>query len=243
MLDIFICEDNDKQLLKIKKLIEDTVLIEDYDMKVVITSSDPKDIINYTKEKRNKGIYFLDIDLGVKNINGFVLAQEIRKYDNYGYIIFITSHSELSYLTFVYKVEAMDFIIKDNYENIKHKIKDCLKVINARDSTNNNGRNLIIKSNDRIINIDFDEIIYFETSQEAHKILLHGETRDIEFFGNMKNIEIELDERFYRCNRSYIVNRNKIKEIDILNRIIYLKNGDQCLVSFRKIKNLLSKKN
>ncbi|WP_241960035.1 PfkB family carbohydrate kinase, partial [Staphylococcus gallinarum] len=41
------------------------------------------------------------------------LASEIRKHDPVGNIIFVTSHSELTYLTFVYKVAAMDFIFKD----------------------------------------------------------------------------------------------------------------------------------
>ena len=48
------------------------------------------------------------------DINGIKLGSEIRKYDPIGNIIFVTSHSELTYLTFVYKVSAMDFIFKDD---------------------------------------------------------------------------------------------------------------------------------
>lgn len=54
---------------------------------------------------------FLDIQLEA-DINGIKLASEIRKHDPVGNIIFVTSHSELTYLTFVYKVAAMDFILK-----------------------------------------------------------------------------------------------------------------------------------
>lgn len=49
-------------------------------------------------------------------MNGFELAQEIRKFDPRGFIIFITTHAELSYMTFTYKVEALDYIIKDDID-------------------------------------------------------------------------------------------------------------------------------
>ncbi len=242
MFNIFVCEDNEKQRLRLNKLIEDIVMIENYDMKIAVSTTDPDEILNYLEQKRCKGIYFLDIEFGLNKMNGLALAQKIRKYDNLGFIIFITSHSEMSFITFTYKVEALDFIIKDSYENIRFKIADCLREINNKNFNEyDDNKTLIVKSNDRIINIKFDEIIYIETSEDVHKILLHSEDRDIEFFGNMKAILSELDERFYRCNRSYIVNKNKIKEIDVTNRYIYFNNGDKCIVSFRKIKSLMSK--
>ena len=45
------------------------------------------------------------------DINGIKLGSEIRKYDPIGNIIFVTSHSELTYLTFVYKVSADGFYL------------------------------------------------------------------------------------------------------------------------------------
>ena len=49
-----------------------------------------------------------------------------------------------------------------------------------------------------------------------------------------------LDERFIRCHTSFIVNKDKIKEIDKKNRIAYMINGEECLISTRGIKNLFS---
>ena len=57
------------------------------------------------------GCYFLDIQLEV-DINGIKLGSEIRKYDPIGNIIFVTSHSELTYLTFVYKVSRWILSLK-----------------------------------------------------------------------------------------------------------------------------------
>ena len=61
------------------------------------------------------------------DINGIKLGSEIRKYDPIGNIIFVTSHSELTYLTFVYKVSAMDFIFKDDPNQLKTRIIDCIE--------------------------------------------------------------------------------------------------------------------
>ena len=54
------------------------------------------------------------------------MAEKIRDIDSLGYIIFITTHSELTYLTFKYRVEAMDFILKDNVNEIDFRINECL---------------------------------------------------------------------------------------------------------------------
>ena len=123
MLDIYICEDNKKQLSLFTGYIRDALLIENLDMQIVLASSDPDEILEGMKASSNMGVFFLDIDLKSR-INGLTLAQEIRKLQPRCFIIFITSHSEMGFLTFQYKVEPLDFIIKSSTEDIKRKIHD-----------------------------------------------------------------------------------------------------------------------
>ena len=54
------------------------------------------------------GIYFLDVDLK-SDINGIKLGSKIREKDTRGFIIFTTTHLEMSYFAFKYKVEAPCF--------------------------------------------------------------------------------------------------------------------------------------
>ena len=54
----------------------------------------------------------------------------------------------------------------------------------------------------------------------------------------MKEIEKLLDERFYRCHNSFIVNKDKIKEIDTKKRIAFMANGEECFISTRALKKL-----
>ena len=172
-------------------------------------------------------------------INGFKLAEKIRDIDSLGYIIFITTHSELTYLTFKYRVEAMDFILKDNVNEIDFRINECLSHIHKHiNKEKSDVKTLTLTLDDRIIKILLKDIVFIETSTNSHKIIIHESNRKTEIFTTLKEISKNLDDRFYRCHRAYIVNKNRIKEINKINRIVYMDNGAECLASFRLIKGL-----
>ena len=239
MLKIYICEDIEVQREKIRKSIENIILIENLDMELSCVSNNPHTILEKVKETEDVGIYFLDIDLGA-DMTGLTLAQEIRKYDPRGFIIFVTTHSEMSYMTFIYKLEALDFILKDNPEELDRRVYECILKANQRFASVNNKvqANFSVKVNEKVITVDYDEILFFETSTNVHKIILHCKKREMEFWGKIKDIEKEVDERFYRCHRSFLVNKDNIREIDFQNRVIYMVNGDECLISTRMMKGL-----
>jgi len=239
MLKVFICEDNKEQRERFSKIVQDIILIENYDIELDLVTSDPNELINYIDNNDLSGLYFLDIDLK-SEINGIELATKIRKYDPRGFIVFITTHAEMSYLTFIYKVEAMDYIIKDNYNNIKERIQQCIADAHTKYSAKSTELQKIftIKSDDKIINIEYRKILFFETSPTIHKVIVHAVDRQIEFYAKMKEIEEKLDDRFYRCHKSFIVNKDNIKEINVNDRYIYMINGEQCLISIRLMKGL-----
>lgn len=239
MLKIYVCEDIEVQRNKIKKTIENIVLMEDLDMEIGCVSNNPHTILEKVKETEDVGIYFLDIDLGA-DMTGLTLAQEIRKYDPRGFIIFVTTHSEMSYMTFIYKLEALDFILKDNPEELDRRVYECILKANQRFASVNNKvqANFSVKVNEKVITVDYDEILFFETSTNVHKIILHCKNRQMEFWGKIKDIEKKVDERFYRCHRSFLVNKDNIREIDFQNRVIYMVNRDECLISTRMMKGL-----
>lgn len=239
MIDVYICEDNQKQLKLFTKYVSDTILIEALDMQIVQSASDPHVILKEILTAENTGVFFLDIDLK-SDINGLALAQRIRQIQPRCFIIFITSHSELSFLTFQYKVEALDFIIKDSGEHIKSKIHECLLNVYEKYTTLNNAviKSFIINHSDKCIAVNYDQILFFETSGNIHKIILHTQNRVIEFNGQLKDVEKQLDDRFYRCHRSYIINKDNIAEVDFNNLLVYMKNGETCPVSVRLKKGL-----
>ncbi|WP_321835738.1 LytR/AlgR family response regulator transcription factor [Clostridium butyricum] len=240
MLKVFICEDNKKQREKFTEAIENSIIIENFDMEVALSTENPDDIVTYLKDNDVSGLYFLDVNLK-SNINGIELAELIREYDPRGFIVFVTTHAEMSYLTFIYKVEAMDYIIKDNYQNVKDRIHQCIINANKKHISKSTAlqKNFNIKAKDKIINVEYNKILFFETSDVIHKVILHAVDRHIEFYSNMKTIEEKLDDRFYRCHRSFLVNKDNITEIDMSNKVIKMINGETCQASTRLIKGLL----
>ncbi len=240
MLNIFLCEDNPKQLQKLVDYVEKCILIEDYDLSLRCATENPEKLLEAIPGMNGTGLYFLDIDLNA-SMNGLKLAQNIRKLDARGFIVFVTSHSEMSYMTFTYKVEAMDFIIKDDFSKLQQKMHQCIIDAYLRYSSPNNlqQKTFTVTSSDKEYCIPLDEIIYFETSENIHKVLLHSENRIIEFHSKLKDVELSLDERFYRCHRSFIINRHKIKEINLKEHLVIMNNDAVCFASSKLIKNLI----
>lgn len=239
MLKVYVCEDNVEQRNRIVGFIKDVMAFEGIELDIAKVSGNPYDLLEKVRKNGETGLYFLDVDLKTE-LNGIKLAAEIREYDPSGFIVFITTHAEMSYLTFTYKVEAMDYIIKDNYEDIKKKITDCVLNANKRylNKETEKTKNFTIKSDDKIINIKFNDILFFETSDTIHKVKIHAINRQVEFYAKMKDIEELLDERFVRCHRAYIVNKENIAEVDKKNKIAYMVNGEKCYLAFRSIKSL-----
>ena len=223
MLNIYICEDNDNERDYLSQLIKNIILIEDYDLNFACATADPYELLNIISTDNNTGLYFLDIDLG-KDIDGLFTGKKIRQYDQRGFIVFITTHSEMSRLTFQYKVEAMDYIIKDEPKKINDHIHNASSWL-IKDIAH---LRIIIKTYTDLhpvkknFCINFDEIYYFETSENIHKVILHAQNQILEFQAKLKEIEPELDKRFCRCHRSFIINTDKISDINLKERTITL---------------------
>lgn len=240
MLKIFICEDNNLQRESVERVVNNTIIIENLDMEITLSTHNPYDVLNHLKNYKGRGLYFLDVDLN-SDINGIQLAEKIREYDPRGFIVFITTHAEICYLTFQYKVEAMDYIIKSRSAKIDDRIKECILNANKKYSSDVGDfkKNFTFKVGDKVISMEYDDIIYFETSQTIHKVIIHSINRQIEFYGKIKEIESKLDNRFYRCHKSYLINKNNITEVDTKERKVLMINKEQCLVSSRKMKDLI----
>lgn len=243
MLDIIICEDNNYQREEIESIIKDELKKLNLNSNIAVSTGNPEDVIAYVENCKTKTfLYFLDVDLKTK-INGIELAKIIRKHDPMGYIVFVTSHSELSLLTFQYKVQAMDYVVKNDSNSMKDKIIECIN-----EAYNDYKNSIIIKTNsisinagNKIIYFNLDDILFFETTGKDHKIRIHTCDEQMEFYGTMKEIEKMVSADYYKPHRSYLVNTKRIKLIDKSNLIIYMINDECCYIAARYLKGLLSK--
>ena len=92
MIDIFICEDNKKQLNLFQKYISNLILMEGFDMQIVQATADPHVILKEIQTAENTGLFFLDIDLK-SDMDGLALSQRLRNIQPSFFIVFINSHS------------------------------------------------------------------------------------------------------------------------------------------------------
>lgn len=242
MLSIFVCEDNEVQRNEITNYIKNYIDMQDYDCKFELASESPNDILDFLQNHtKTNGMYFLDVELNAE-INGIVLGAEIRKYDPNAKIVFITTHAELTYLTFLYKVEAMDYIPKDNRINLQRKITECIDVAIDRhiNSVMPNDDVLIVKSGNTDVKLEISKLQFIESSPIPHKLIAHLDNRIVEYYGKIKDLEAN-SECLYRCHQSYVVNVKNIEKIDTKKRKVIMVDGEICFVSVRYLKGLVAK--
>ncbi|MGY3777233.1 LytR/AlgR family response regulator transcription factor [Isobaculum melis] len=237
MIPIYICDDEQKHRDFISNEISNYCSIKGYDMKIVAIHSDPTLLLEEIDDYSQAGIYFLDVNLNHEELNGFQLGREIRKKDTRGFIIYITTHSELSFETFKYRIEAMDYILKDEFVAIPTRIRQCIDSVQERIQNNqsDNQEYFVAKTLGELHHIPIDDILFFETSGNKHRIILHTENQELEFFGKLDETSEKLGNLFVRSHRSYLVNKKNIQTVDLKNNVIILLNGQQCLLS-RKMK-------
>lgn len=240
MLAIFICEDEQEQRKRLEKVIADYLFITVLDMEIVLSTTDPLDVLAYLEtHPKTKGLYFLDVDLK-HEMNGITLASHIRVLDDLGKIVFVTTHGELSYLTFTLKVEAMDYIIKDKPEDLSKRIQDCIDTAHQRHVNDRNPDKKVytVKLADRVLTFPYEDIMFIDVSDTPHKLVLHLENGQLEYYGSLKQAVADNPE-FYRCHKSVVVNPKNVKEVDKATKEAEMINGEFCYVSARAMKGLL----
>jgi len=244
MFNIFICEDDHTQRLRIEMIINKYFMLNDFDMSLAFSTDDPIKLLNHLKSQDDgyTGLYFLDVELQ-SDINGIELAAEIRKLDVSATIVFVTSHSELVPLVFKHKVEAMEYIVKDNSpEEIEKSILTCIDLAFKRflDGKRSATKYFTIKIGEQVLNIPYDNILYFESSVDMrNKVLLHTLDSMLEFRGFIKDVS-SLGSPFYEVHQSFVLNINKIEHVDKVTREAKMINGEFIPIAVRKMTTLLN---
>lgn len=242
MREIIICEDNKIQREQIRRNIEEYILIKNYHLKISLATGDPSEVMSYLENHPVKeGVYFLDIDLK-SNLSGFELGTQIREKDRFARIIMVTGHDDMAHLVFKYKIEAMDYILKENPQQMKNRIRDCLDMIIHREKkqSEKNVELFRIEKGDEIHVYPVDSIMFFTTAGKPHRIEMYLETGIVQFYGRIKDIE-DRHHHFFKCHESVVVNIKNIKYIDKKKRTLTMKNDDVTIVSIRRLKVLIDR--
>jgi two-component system LytT family response regulator len=173
-------------------------------------------------------------DINMPDLNGMDFVKSLASPP---IIVFTTAYSE--YAVEGYKVDAVDYLLKpfglDEFQRAANKVKRVYEQINDNDSTSNqsvseDASTLFLKTEHRIVKVDISDILYVEGMSEYMKIHLISQPKPLIVLLSMKKLEERLPSNFMRIHRSYIINLDKIIEVN-KNRVIidndaYLPIGD-----------------
>ena len=117
----------------------------------------------------------------------------------------------------------------------------CLHIITdrMREDSSEQRPYFTVKIMDVIKHIPIDEILFFETSGRSHRIVLHADHDGIDCIGSMQELEATFGDRFIRSHRAYLINAERISELDLKHRQVIMDNGERCLFSRNVKENLV----
>lgn len=156
------------------------------------------------------------MDIHMPDISGL----ELSKYVDDAMVIFVTAYNQ--YALESYKVNAVDYLLKPiNYAEFLKAANKALKLYelkhNAAVNSNHSqdGGSIFIKSDYKLVQVNFNSILYIEGLKDYIKIYIDGESNPIVSLISMKSVEEALPKNtFLRVHRSYIVNMNKVTVVD-----------------------------
>lgn len=176
---------------------------------------------------RDHPVDLLYCDIQMPELNGMELARLLLPPTR---IIFTTAFSRYAVESF--RVNAIDYLLKPiSYPDFLSASEKALAwfELNERaqgSSDTANGRTptqphtLFVKTEYRLQQIDFDDILYIEGLKDYVKIHLGSNPHPVLSLVSLKSLEEQLPaDRFIRVHRSYIVQPSKIRTIE-RNRIV-----------------------
>ena len=234
---IVICEDTPKQRERFTQVVSNYIMIEDLEIELALSTDNPQAVLDYL-ERQPKGetLYFLDIDLGC-DLTGMDLARIIRGEDDLSKIAFITTLSQSLPLTYKYRLEALDFIIKDDFDAIDGQIRQCIDTAFERSQLNSDKKQkFVVQLGARTKSLNTEDIYYFQAA-EGHKIILVGDDEYVEYYDSLNNIEAA-NPYFLRVHRSYIANMENVVSFDRTQMELHFPNEMSIPVGRTKLKDL-----
>ena len=168
----------------------------------------------------NTSVDLMFVDINMPDLSGLDF---VRTLENPPRIVFVTAYSE--YALEGFRVDALDYLLKPvSYVDFLKSANKAKSWFDNHPQKSDEARSekdfLFIKSDYKVLRINFSEIIYIEGMSEYIKIHL-ANSKPVMTLLSMKFIEEQLPaDRFMRVHRSYIVNLSKISVIE-RNRIIF----------------------
>lgn len=170
------------------------------------------------EEKNDYDILLLDIEMGGQN--GVELAKRIRRDNQSVQIIFVTGFPD--FMAEGYEVAALHYLMKPVSEEKLRSVLD-----RAAANLEKPDKRLRVNFDRQTDFIPFDRILYIEAQKQYVRI--HTKEGDYRMKASLGEMEEALDEYFFKCQRSFLVNLNHVARVK--NQCVVLENGEEIPIS------------
>lgn len=174
-------------------------------------------------EKINKlkpGLIFLDIQM--PELNGFEVLKQLTYFPK---VIFCTAFDEFALQAF--DSNCIDYLVKPLTKERFAKTVEKLNLFNGNSNEINLNKlieqfslenrkseatTIPVKVGDRVIFVRLDEVSYFK-ADEKYVSVVTKHSKSFVLDSSLKKLEDKLPSHFIRIHKSYLVNKNLLKEI------------------------------
>lgn len=164
------------------------------------------------------------MDIKMDGIDGMETIRRLRNKGINSHVIFVTSTK--NYVFQAFDVEAVHYLLKPvSDQELFQALDKAIRRFGQEDH-----KVITITKGSLIQVIPYRDILYCESID--HKICIRTAEGKIEYYNKLEELQRQLDDRFFRCHRSYIVNMNFVSGKD--KDVAIMVNGDKILVSRRK---------
>ena len=197
---IAICEDMEEDIMYVSFAVNKWAKKENITLDIETFPSAESFLFRYAEQK---AFDILLLDIEMPSMNGIELAKKIRRDNDAVQIIFITGYTD--YIAEGYEVSALHYLIKPLSDKKLSEVLDraALKI-------RKNEKSLFLSISGEMVRIPIYGIKYLEVQQNY--VTIHSK-KDYTVKKTLGQFERELDERFYRMGRSFIVNLSYIDKI------------------------------
>jgi DNA-binding LytR/AlgR family response regulator len=180
----------------------------------------PTQLKKYSFQRNENYVLFLELVYSKSGVDGFHLAETLRKQNMGLSLVFVSNH-----------VECMPYILRGNIVP-----SGFLKKPPQQSETSEVFRNILsLKDNfneencftlnlpGETVRVPCQQILYFESLQK--KINIHTLSRRYSIYSSLAAIESEVGGGFVRCHNSFVINRGAVKAVSFSDMLVTMENG------------------
>ena len=150
-------------------------------------------------------------DINMPDLNGMDFVESLTAPP---LVVFTTAYSE--YAVEGFNVNAVDYLLKpfglQKFQRAANRLRERLSV--TAPVAEEDDSVIFLKTDHRVVKVSIPDIRYVEAMSEYLKVWIDGQPKPVITLLSMKKMEERLPDYFMRIHRSYIINLNKIQEVN-----------------------------